>query len=459
MSKKFEQLSLTQELLSTLEELKFTAMTPIQEQGLPFILDGKDIIAQAKTGSGKTATFGLGILNSLNVASSNIQAIILCPTRELAEQVATEIRRLARKMKNVKVLTICGGAAEVHQEKSLAYGAHIVVGTPGRVLRLLKKDSLNLKMIKTFVLDEADRMLDMGFNEDIMEIASHLPSKRQSLLFSATFQNDIKELGASLQNDAIKVKVDVDHMPNVIDQLFYAVDGHKDKEEALLKVLGKYRPNRLIVFCKTKQITDDVAKFLNRHGIFAAAIHGDLLQNDRTAVLTQFSNRSLSVLVATDVAARGLDIIELEAVINYDLPEVPEIYIHRIGRTGRAGKNGLAFSFFLQRDLSRLSSIEELTHQKCIFEDLALLSTELQYNLTPSMKTMYIGGGKKNNLRPGDILGALVGEAKLDPADVGDITILNILSYVAIKKESINLAINRLRDGKIKNRKFKVGLA
>ncbi|MCK5074694.1 MAG: DEAD/DEAH box helicase, partial [Bacteriovoracaceae bacterium] len=374
------------------------------------------------------------------------------------EQVAKEIRKLARMFKNVKVITICGGVAEIHQEKSLSHGAHIIVGTPGRVLRLLKKDLLNLRMIKKFILDEGDRMLDMGFNDDIMDIASYLPTNRQSLLFSATYPDEIKELSESIQKDAVEVKVDIEHSPNIINQIFYELERHQDKEEALLKILGNYKPDRLIVFCKTKQITSDVAKFLNRSGIFAAGIHGDLQQNERTAVLTKFSNRSLSVLVATDVAARGLDIQELAAVINYDLPTDPEIYIHRVGRTGRAGRNGLAFSFFIKKNRYKLDVIEKLIHEKCKVGDISELSTADKYDLIPPMKTMYISGGKKNNLRPGDILGALVGEAGIDSNDVGDISIFNILSYVAIKNESIKQAIGKLKAGKIKNRKFKVGL-
>ncbi len=459
MSEKFENLSLKQELLTNLSELKFNSMTPIQAKSLPLVLEGKDIIAQAKTGSGKTAAFGLGILNSLDSSQFLIESLILCPTRELAEQVAKEIRTLARMVNNVKVLTICGGVAEFHQEKSLSHGAHIIVGTPGRVLSLLKKGLLKLEKVKTFVLDEADRMLDMGFYDEMMDIASYLPQERQTLLFSATYPDEIKELGESIQVDAIEVKVDTEHEANSINQIFFEVDRHQDKNEALLKILGNYRPERLIVFCKTKQITDDVARFLKNNGIFAAGIHGDLQQNERTAVLTKFSNHSLSVLVATDVAARGLDIQELPAVVNFDLPTDPEVYVHRIGRTGRAGKTGQAFSLFIHKNRYRLDAIEDLTNISCKIEDSRDLSSDEEYGLVPPMQTMYIGGGKKNKLRPGDILGALVGEAKIDSNNVGDISIFNILSFVAIKHEWIDQAVDKLRAGKIKNRKFKVGFA
>jgi len=457
MTNNFSELSLNEKLIENLKVLDFHTMTPIQAQGLPVVLKGKDIIAQAKTGSGKTAVFGLGILNSLNLEDIKTQSLILCPTRELAEQVAKEIRTLARMLSNVKVLTLCGGVAEMHQERSLSYGAHILVGTPGRVLRLLKKEVVELEFISSFVLDEADRMLDMGFNEDITAIISFLPKKRQSMLFSATYPLEIKDLGHSILDDPIEIKVDTEHEKNSIEQIFYQVERHQDKSSALLKVLALHRPDRLIVFCKTKQITDDLAKYLNENGVAAEGIHGDLQQNERTAVLTKFANKSLSVLVATDVAARGLDIQELAAVVNFDLPSDPEIYVHRIGRTGRAGKSGLAFSFFIEKNKFRLENVEDFTDQKCEVVLIDDVAESKPYDLIPPMGTIYIGGGKKNKLRPGDILGALVGEAKLDPSDVGDISIYNILSYVAIKKEKVGQAVDKLSAGKIKNRKFKVG--
>lgn len=455
----FESLPLKVELLKNLNELNFTKITPIQKEALPIVLKGLDLMAQAKTGSGKTATFGLGILNSLKQTDLHIQSLILCPTRELAEQVAKEIRTLARLLKNVRILTICGGTFEIHQMKSLSHGAHIVVGTPGRVLRLLTKKALFLEHTQAFILDEADKMLDMGFHDDIIKIKSHLPSPVHTMLFSATFPKEIKELSKTIQTNPVDVKVDIEHDENIINQTFFEVTRHQDKFFVLLKILKTYRPERLIVFCKTKQITDNVAKLLNKEGVFAGAIHGDLQQNERTNVLTKFSNRSLSVLVATDVAARGIDIQELEAVINYDLPFEPEMYTHRIGRTGRAGKTGLAFTLFLEKERFRLEEIEKITNSKCPIEDLSTLSSSESYDLLPPMKTMYVSGGKKDKLRPGDILGALLGEAKLGPHDVGDISILNVISFVAIKKDSILMAIERLGKSKIKNRKFKVGLA
>lgn len=459
MTNQFSNFSLKGELLHNLEQLNFTKATPIQEKAIPLVLEGKDLIAQAKTGSGKTAAFGLGILNSLYIENLTIKSLILCPTRELAEQVAAEMRTLARTLSNIKILTICGGVAEIHQDKSLSHGAHIIIGTPGRVLKLLKKRTLDLSQINTLVLDEADKMLDMGFHQDIMHINVFLPPERQTLLFSATFPEEIEELSSKLQKDVTIIKVDTEHAIGNIEQTFYKLSSHKDKNEALLRVLDHFRPDRFIVFCKTKQISDNIAKYLNRNGVVAAAIHGDLLQNERTVVMSKFKNRSLNALVATDVAARGLDIQELTAVINYDLPPDPEVYTHRIGRTGRAGKNGHAFSFFVEQEEFRLEEISEFSGSECVQAELKDLKADKNYDLHPPMKTMYIGGGKKQKLRPGDILGALVGAAKISPDDVGDISILNIVSYVAINSLVIDRAVSELKESKIKNRKFKVGLA
>ena len=459
MSDKFNTLPLKRELLTNLDDLGFTQMTPIQQESLPVVLEGKDIIARAKTGSGKTAAFGLGLLNSLTSDHRDPQSLVLCPTRELAEQVAKELRTLARSLANTKIVTICGGTAEFHQDQSLSHGADIVVGTPGRVLKLLKKKTLKLDKVRKFVLDEADRMLDMGFNKELMEIERGLTKNRQTLLFSATFPFSIKDLSKYIQKDPVSVSVDTELSDNVIKETFYQLESHKDKNDALLKILGKYKPERFIIFCKTKQITDSVVKLLGKHEIIAAGIHGDIEQNERTAVLTMFKNRSLSGLVATDVASRGIDIKELEAVLNYDLPIDSEDYVHRIGRTGRAGLTGLAFSLCVEQEEHKLDSIKEHTKKEIkpvIFNDSDF---DGDYDLKPVMDTMYISGGKKNKLRPGDIVGALIGEAGLESAEIGDISITNIVSFVAIRKDKIEHAIKSLTDGKIKNKKFRVGLA
>jgi ATP-independent RNA helicase DbpA len=454
MSNQFRDFDLKEELLKNLEELGFDKMTPIQEKSLPLALKGDDLIGQAKTGSGKTAAFSLGILNDLKVKIQSPQALILCPTRELAEQVAVEIRKLARMLKNVKVVTITGGTGYHHQESSLDHGSHIIVGTPGRVAKLIKTKFITLREIKTFVLDEADRMLDMGFYDEIMGIESLLSENRQTLLFSATFPEAIVKLSENVQRSATMIKIDSLHEEGNILQHFYRLESHKDKNKAVLRLLSSFLPERSIIFCKTKVITKNLTKFLKENGLLAEGIHGDLDQKDRTKVLTKFSNQSLSILVATDVAARGLDIKDLSAVINYDLPMDSEDYVHRIGRTGRAGKKGLAFSFYLEPEEYRLEEISEILQKECPHSELPELK---EFEMIPPMKTLFIAGGKKQKLRPGDILGAMVKEAGLEPNDVGDISILPITTYVAVKKEKINQAISKLSSGKIKNRSFRIG--
>lgn len=459
MSDRFDTLPLNTDLLRNLESLGFAKMTPIQQEALPIVIEGVDLIAKAKTGSGKTAAFSLGILNSLDLSQKKPQALILCPTRELAEQVAKETRNLARTMSNVKVLTICGGTSEFHQDNSLAHGAHIIVGTPGRILKLLKKKTLHLSQVKTFVLDEADRMLDMGFEKELKEIERKISKKRQTLLFSATFPLTIEDLSKHIQNQAVVVQVDTEHEKSTIEERVYQLASHKDKSLALINILGKYNLDRFIVFCKTKQIVDSVVKFLDRNKIVAAGIHGDIEQNERTIILEMFKNESLSGLVATDVAARGLDIKELSLVINFDLPVEVEDYTHRIGRTGRAGKTGIAVSFMLGQEESKLEAIEELTKKS--FSKIKYLEEHFhaEYDRVPPMDTLYISGGKKNKLRPGDIVGALIHEAGLESSEIGNILITNIVSYVAVKTDKVDKAITALNSGKIKNKKFKVGLA
>jgi len=454
-SSSFSQLPLNEEVLENLKTLGYEKMTPIQERTLPLILEGRDIIAQAKTGSGKTAAFGLGIIHKLNVKDFATQALVICPTRELAEQVCTEFRRLARFTNNVKVLSICGGASQFYQEKSLEHSAPIIVGTPGRIQRLLKEGFIRLEHVKQFVLDEADRMLDMGFIDDIRNIASYLPKKHQTLLFSATFPEAIIELCESLQYEPERIMVDEKHEEHVIEQYFFKLVTHREKEGALLKLLGHYSPESSVVFCKTKQLCETVERFLRDQGLEAMAIHGDMEQRERTQVLTKFSNRSLNILVATDVAARGLDIKDLEAVINFDLTPDAEIYVHRIGRTGRAGKKGLALSLFVNEEKDKVEQIEKFTGRRANLIDLSTLTVHC-LNLTPSMKTLLIGGGKKDKVRPGDILGAIAGEAGFNGEDVGSINILPTHSYVAVKAELRNEIFKKLQDVRIKGRKFKI---
>ena len=343
---KFSELSLSPTLISNLESLGYHSMTQVQAESLPYILKGHDVIAQAKTGSGKTAAFGLGLLEGLNVKRFRVQSIVLCPTRELADQVANEIRRLARSIHNIKVLTLCGGKPFGPQLGSLEHGAHIVVGTPGRIEEHIRKGSLSLDNVSMFILDEADRMLEMGFQDALEKIAEALPSKKQTLLFSATFPKGIEKIAQRFLHNPIRVTVKDAHTQTTIKQLFYCVKSDQEKIEALQLLLQKYQPASTVVFCNTKVMTQFVADELSRLGFSALALNGDLEQKDRDQILMRFASKAISVLVATDVAARGLDIDGLDAVVNFELSRDPEIHVHRIGRTGRAGESGTAFSFY-----------------------------------------------------------------------------------------------------------------
>ena len=427
-------------------------MTAIQAEALPYILDGKDVIAQAKTGSGKTAAFGLGVLSALHVKKFRVQSLILCPTRELADQVAKELRTLARATHNVKILTLCGGTAFGPQLGSLRHGAHIIVGTPGRILKHLKKETLNLENLEMLVLDEADRMLDMGFSEEINEVLEFVPKKRQTLLFSATYTDDILHVSKTIQKDAISVKTVETEVVNKIQERFYEVEYGK-KLDTLVDIFSNFKPDNAIVFCNTKAEADEIANRLQDRKVDALAIHGDLEQYERNDVLVQFANKSCRVLIATDVAARGLDIKELSAVVNYDIPHSQETYTHRIGRTGRAGAEGLAFTLYEE---NQMQDAHEYKNDTRIFEELNTLKSVNGFTMRPPNVTLVVEGGKKDKVRAGDLLGALTGEAGLDGKSIGKIDIYDRQSYVAIESKYIDEAYKKLKNGKIKGKKFSV---
>ncbi|MCF6340840.1 MAG: ATP-dependent RNA helicase DbpA [Sulfurimonas sp.] len=452
MTTKFSSLPLSKEMLCNLNEIGYKEMTPIQAETLPFILDGKDVIAQAKTGSGKTAAFGIGLLTKLQVKKFRVQTLILCPTRELADQVAKEIRMLARATHNIKILTLCGGTAFGPQLGSLRHGAHIIVGTPGRILKHLKKETLSLQDMDTLVLDEADRMLDMGFSEEINEVLAFAPKERQTLLFSATYTKEILGISSSIQNDAISVKTISTETTNKIVERFYEV-GQGQKINTLINIFSNFKPQNVIVFCNTKIQADEIANKLQNKKIDALAIHGDLEQYERNDVLVQFANKSATVLVATDVAARGLDIKELSMVVNFDIPHSEETYTHRIGRTGRAGAEGLAFTLY---ESFEIQNADEYKNEIRLFEDIDSLKVINGFEMRSENITLVIEGGKKNKVRAGDILGALTGEAGLKSNSIGKIDIYERQSYVAIENSKIDEAYEKLKDGKIKGKKFSV---
>ncbi|WP_258198582.1 ATP-dependent RNA helicase DbpA [Pseudomonas entomophila] len=442
-------------MLANLDALGYASMTPIQARSLPVILRGQDLIAQAKTGSGKTAAFGIGLLNPLNPRYFGCQALVLCPTRELADQVAKELRRLARAEDNIKILTLCGGVSLGPQIASLEHGAHIIVGTPGRIQQHLDKGTLVLGGLNTLVLDEADRMLDMGFYDAIASIIERTPARRQTLLFSATYPAGIEQLAAAFMRQPQQVKVESLHADNQIEQRFIEIDAAQ-RLEAVTRVLGHFRPQSCVAFCFTKQQCEDVVTHLQAKGIVAQALHGDLEQRDRDQVLALFANRSTSVLVATDVAARGLDIDGLDMVINVELARDAEIHVHRVGRTGRAGEKGLAVSLVAPAEAHRAQAIEQLQRQPLRWEQLDSLKSKGGEPLLPLMSTLAIAAGRKDKLRPGDILGALTGDAGIPGSQVGKIAIFDFQAYVAVERGVAKQALQRLNSGKIKGRALKV---
>ncbi|MBB4132893.1 ATP-dependent RNA helicase DbpA [Xanthomonas sp. 3075] len=452
----FSALPLSPALAPGIDALGYTVLTPIQAQSLPPILQGLDVIAQAPTGSGKTAAFGLGLLQKLDPALTRAQALVLCPTRELADQVGKQLRKLATGIPNMKLVVLTGGMPLGPQLASLeAHDPQVVVGTPGRIQELARKRALHLGGVRTLVLDEADRMLDMGFEEPIREIASRCDKHRQSLLFSATFPDIIRTLAREILKDPIEITVEgADNAPE-IDQQFFEVDPTY-RQKAVAGLLLRFNPESSVVFCNTRKEVDEVAGSLQEFGFSALALHGDMEQRDRDEVLVRFVNRSCNVLVASDVAARGLDVEDLSAVVNYELPTDTETYRHRIGRTARAGKRGLALSLVASRETGRAQALEAEQGQPLKWSRAPLATARPAQLPQAAMTTLRIDGGKTDKLRAGDILGALTGEAGLSGAAIGKIAIYPTRSYVAIANAHVAKALAHLHAGKIKGRRFRV---
>jgi ATP-independent RNA helicase DbpA len=451
---KFTSLALPQAMIENLDKLGYSEMTPIQQQALPFVMDGRDVLAKAQTGSGKTAAFGIGLLTKLNQRNFGCQALILCPTRELATQVADELRKLARYQQNIKILTLCGGQPIGPQIGSLEHGAHIVVGTPGRISDHIRKGTLELHSVNTVVLDEADRMLDMGFVDEIKNIISFTPYDRQMLLFSATYPEGIQALSKEFQNNPETVTVAAVKHKNTIEQRFYDVPKMKHKDEALLKLLASKAAESTVIFCNTKAACYDVLELLRTEGYHALALVGEMEQRERDQVLVRFANKSAAVLIATDVAARGLDIDDLDLVINYDVTRDPEVHVHRIGRTGRAGKEGLALSILAMSELYKLEAINEYMDSKLETSDLNKVKSPYEPR-KPAMVTLCIDGGKKSKLRPGDILGALTAQGGIPGSDVGKINMFPNQAYVAIARPSARQALKLIQEKNMKGRRFR----
>jgi ATP-independent RNA helicase DbpA len=453
----FSTLPLAPADLANLTQLGYLGMTPIQAATLPVALLGKDVIAQAKTGSGKTAAFGLALLANLNLRRFAVQALVLCPTRELADQVSTEIRRLARGQDNVKVVTLCGGVALRGQVASLEHGAHIVVGTPGRIMDHLARGHLALDALNTLVLDEADRMLDMGFFDDIVTVAKQCPKERQTLLFSATYPEGIAKLAQQFMRQPQTLTVDAVHTGSQITQRFIEVT-RASRLATVVTVLQHYRPISTLAFCNTKVQCKEVMAALQAKGMSALALYGELEQRERDQVLVQFANRSCSVLVATDVAARGLDIAQLELVLNVDTPPDPEVYTHRIGRTGRADQDGLAITLASMDEMGYVGRVEQVQKNTSVWlktTDLPATSTE---PLLAPMATLQIAGGRKEKIRAGDVLGALTAEAGLTREQVGKISVNEFSTYVAVERHLAKQALKALEAGRVKGKTVKVRL-
>jgi ATP-independent RNA helicase DbpA len=445
----FTTIALISPLQTALKRLDFASMTPIQSEALPVILNGKDIIAQASTGSGKTLAFALGILQNINPRFFAAQSLVLCPTRELAEQVANVIRSCASEIGNIKLLTLCGGVPMKAQRHSLTHGAHIIVGTPGRVLKLLSMNDLDLTSCKIAVLDEADQMVDMGFIDDIESIFGYLPSPKQTLLFSATYPDTIRELSSKLTSDAIFVKSQSTEIKPTITEIAYRVS---DKATALNTLVHHHDITNAIIFCNTKVAASELCETLKYSGIHALALHGDMEQFDRNETIIQFRNGSAPFLVATDVAGRGIDIQGLDAIINYDVPQQLDRYIHRIGRTGRAGMNGLAITLVNPHQTEAFYGLD----RGVVLTDLPALIKH--QDVTTKMRSICIDAGKKEKLRAGDIVGALIHECHLTKEEIGKIDQLDHLSYVALPRDICEKSYNTLSKSNIKGKRHRMWL-
>lgn len=429
-------------------------LSPIQAQSLPSALQGRDIIGQAQTGSGKTLCFVIPILESIDVNDFNTQALILCPTRELADQVAEQFRQAAKQIGNIKVTTLCGGKPMGPQIQSLKHSPHIIVGTPGRIMDHVEKRRITLKNVCFRVLDEADRMLDMGFEDDLRIIFSPMSSNVQTLLFSATFTEQIERVANQYLRDPVSCKVESQDNKPAITQLGYNVLPHT-RIQALKAVLTDYQPKNAIVFCNRKIQVAEVVEALVEEGFSAAGLKGDMEQHERTAVLMQFASDALQVLVATDVAARGLDIDDIACVINYTVSEEPEVHIHRIGRTARAGAKGIAITLVSEDEEHFLRKIEVLQEEDIPLKGAQSLRFHKNKITQPEFTCLSLSAGKKQKLRPGDLVGALTKDAGIPFEDVGKIAVQNSASFVAVKQRSVKRAMTQFREGKIKGKRIR----
>lgn len=469
-SPSFDALGLDESLLSAVHAAGYETPTPVQTACIPALLGGQDVLGQSKTGSGKTAAFGLPLLQRIDLADRSVQAMILCPTRELASQVARELRGFGSGLNGLTVLELTGGTPARPQREALERGVHVTVGTPGRVADHLQTGSLRARTIRTLVLDEADRMLDMGFGPDVRHIVNQLPSERQTAFFSATFPNAIDEMSRSLlRSNAVRVEIEDggetdESSVDGIQQL--CVSSTPDQRFATLcRLLVDHPHDSAIVFCNFKASVAELTETLRQNGVSADRLDGDLDQFNRDQVLARFRNGSVRTLIATDVAGRGIDIDGLDLVVNYELPSKPDIYVHRIGRTGRAGRTGVAISLVKNHNDPRIEAIEALTGvrvEPVPLERDALNNVQAMLAKLagpPAMGTIRISGGRKDKVRRGDILGALTGDdGVLTGKDVGKIEVGDHIAYVAVTEHLARAATARLNKGKIKGKRYRATL-
>ena len=455
MSQLFASLNLHSEFLEALTQMAYEEMTPIQAQALPLMLEGHDVTGQAQTGSGKTAAFGLGLLQAIDTEQMFTQGLVLCPTRELAEQVASELRRLAQRRSNTRIMTACGGRPYREQVLSIKRGCHVIVGTPGRIGKHLRKETLNLDSLRVLVLDEADRMLDMGFIDQVDDIVRECPENRQTLLFSATFPAQIEDLSTRLQKQPKVVAVETRVATNLLKQRVYMCDSG-ERNQLVADLLAEVRPSTALVFCETRGDCRKLGDFLNGRGAVALSLHGEMEQRARDDVLLQFSNGSASVLVATNLAARGIDIPSLPLVLISELSHDPESHLHRIGRTGRAGEEGLALSIVEgPREQERLETIEEHLGYRIALGADPKRAGNLGF-LQPPNQTILILSGRKDKLRKADVLGSLIKDGGIPADAIGQIDLMPKVCAVAIQKDYAHQATQFLRTGRVKNKRVRV---
>lgn len=446
MTTNFKDTTLPLDMINSLSSLGYTNMTPIQQNSIEALLENKDMIAQAKTGSGKTVAFLTSSLLKIDASSKNPQLIIILPTRELAAQVANEARNLGKYIKDLKVLTLCGGVPLTPQVKSLEKGSNIIVGTPGRLNDHISRETIDFSDIKVMVLDEADRLLDMGFHDEVVRISNIMPNDKQTILFSATFPPKIESLVKEVCKKPVRVSGDI-LTDDSIEEFAY-VSGDKDK--MLIDILSHYKPESTIIFCNTKVEVDRVDEMLYKLGFDSLAFHGDFSQYERDEIFIRFSNRSIPILVATDIASRGLDIDDVNLVVNYDLPDKPENYTHRIGRTGRLDAKGIAISIYQIEQKDKLNFIAPKVIKKSFENRIKKLPIQT------SLVTLVIAGGKQQKVRKGDILGTLCKDLNINSSDIGNINITPKVSFVAIDKDVFIKVLKNVERIKIKGKRFKI---